>query len=283
MGNPMGRKDNTKAPGARSSPRDSDEPANMGFRVTRNLITAREWEKLPGVIHGFSTRHSNRREFFARFSGHRVPLKQIHSDVAHAVESPPAKLMPGDALLTNRPGLALEVKTADCLPILLFDPAVPAIAAVHAGWRGTVRRIAQKTAGALRKQYGADPARTRALIGPGIRACCYQVGEGVLEEFRAQFAYAEELFRGLETENPADVLLPRQTMFEHQGLMRGLAVSRARLDLEEANRRQLIEAGLNAENIITGAPCTACRLDLLYSYRREGAAAGRLFAAIQLA
>lgn len=259
---------------------------NSGFDITETLIEARPWRRLPGLAHGFSTRHVSRDEFFGRICDPRKPrpvlLKQVHSDRVHAVDAPPSAPPRGDALITATRGLALAIKTADCLPILLFDPVAGAAGAVHAGWRGTAQRITEKTVGALRAHYGAKPSRLRAAIGPGVHACCYQVGEEVLNVFRSQFPYAEELFRALEPENPADLKLPRQAMAQGHALMRRLSCARGRLDLEEANRRQLLDAGLRPENIVTGAPCTACRTDLLYSFRREGAAAGRLLALIAL-
>ena len=257
------------------------------FKTTKSWLLARDWQRLRGVVHGFSTRHCSRRAFFALVaSGEKqlrpVELRQIHSAVVRTIAGPPERRQVGDAMVTATPGLALVVKTADCPPILLLDPAARAVGIVHAGWRGTVHRITEKTVGTMRAHYGADPSRMRAVIGPGIRVCCYQVGEEVLEQFHSQFPYAEELFRGLEPENPADTLLPRQVMGNRVSIMRPLTPATAYLDLEEANRRQLLAAGLSKKNIVTGAPCTACRTDLLYSYRREGTAAGRLYAVVAL-
>ncbi len=142
--------------------------------------------------------------------------------------------------------------------------------------------IAQKAVGAMRAHFGSDPADIQAVMGPSIQACCYEVGQEVIEKFRSQFTYAEDLFKTLDEENPADIYLPRQVMLDGKSFLRELAPAKANLDLVEANRRQLLEAGLKARNIISGAPCTACHTDLLYSYRREGAAAGRMYAAIAL-
>lgn len=260
---------------------------NSSFKITQTLLAARAWQRLPGVAHAFSTRHVTREAFLRRPCPgadrlRPVLLRQVHSDVVHAVDRAPPRLLRGDALITATPGLALVVKTADCLPILLFDPVARAAGIAHAGWRGTLRRIAEKTVGALRAHYRAEPSRMRAVIGPGIHACCYQVGQEVLDAFRAQFPYAEELFRNFQPENPADIRLPRQVMTERLSILRPPSAASASLDLEEANRRQLFDAGLRPENIVTGAPCTACRTDLLYSYRREGPAAGRLFALVAL-
>lgn len=263
---------------------------NSTFKITKTALAARAWPAtggLAGVAHAFSTRHVTAEVFFGRaFPGAEklrpVLLRQVHSDVVHAVDRPPKRLLRGDALITATPGLALVVKTADCLPILLCDPAARAAGIVHAGWRGTARRITEKAVGAMRAHYRAEPSRMRAVIGPGIHACCYQVGQEVLDAFRAQFAYAEELFRNFQPENPADIRLPRQVMSERTSIMLPPSTTSAHLDLEEANRRQLLDAGLRLGNIVTGAPCTACRTDLLYSYRREGPATGRLYALIAL-
>ncbi len=251
------------------------------FTITRELLRSPRWARFAGVAHGFSTRHIERDPFFRKHARGLKPVlvHQVHSDRVSVVnEDVPAGQLHCDAQITATPGLALAVKTADCIPVLLYDPQTPAVGAVHAGWRGTASRIAEKTVGAMRAQFGSDPARMHAIIGPGIGACCYEVGDEVVEVFRTQFPYADELLRNEESENPADILLPRQVMFEHQGMMRPLTTGRAHLDLPGANRRQLLDAGLREENIVTGALCTSCRTDILYSFRREKEKAGRIYA-----
>ena len=256
------------------------------FRVTKTKITAVPLNRHDDLVHAFTTRHvsaDDLKRTLLKPAGLRpIFLRQVHSDAVRAVDDVPAAACSGDALITRQPGLALVIKTADCVPVLLFDPVSRSIAAVHAGWRGTLRRIAQKTAGALRAHYGADPARMVAVLGPAIGPCCYEVGEEVIEHYRSQFPWAGQVLVRHQPENPADILLPRQLMLERKAFMRTLATTKAHLDLPGANRRQLLEAGLNAKNIIAGAPCTACRTDLLYSYRREGPRAGRLYAVIGL-
>lgn len=220
-------------------------------------------------------------------------LQQIHSDIVHVVAGKvPAGCSTGDAIVTATPGVALAVETADCVPLLLADPENCVVAAVHAGWRGTLRRIAEKTVGVMRREFGADPAKLLAALGPAIHVCCYEVGQEVIEEYRSQFRYADRLFQGLEEENPADVLIPRQVLVDDASFMRPHPASggprpwatrpdtqgrggRARLDLDEAICRQLLEAGLMADHIARGAPCTACGTDLLHSYRKEGTSAPR--------
>lgn len=182
--------------------------------------------------------------------------------------------------MTSTPGLALTVVTADCLPVLLADPRRRVVAAVHAGWRGTLRRIVEKTVGVMRQRFGVDPAHVIAAFGPSIQVCCYEVGEEVMEEFRSQFTYAGDLFDLVSGENPADVYLPRQLGVERKAFMRNLETGKAHLNLVEANYRQLLDARVKPRHIHRAAPCTACNLDLLCSYRREGPKSGRLISAI---
>ena len=244
------------------------------MRLRDGIFTASMLSRQKWLRHAFGTRRAD--------GDLRLPaasLRQLHSDIVQVVEEPAVRL-PGDALVTSTPRLALTVKTADCLPVFLADPEHRVVAAVHAGWRGTRKRIVEKTVGVMRSHFGADPAGVLAALGPGIHACCYQVGAEVIEQYRSQFPYAEALFRNVEEENPADILVPRQTMVEHKAFMRPLETARGYLDLEEANYRQLLEAGVSPRRIARGAPCTACRTDLFYSYRREGARAGRLLSQI---
>src|SRR5262249_40487911 len=101
----------------------------------------------------------------------------------------------GDALLTNQPGILLSVRTADCVPILFVDPARHVIAAVHAGWRGSLQRIAEKTVGEMRRALHSQPEELLAAIGPSIRACCYEVGQEVVEAFGGRFTRCEDYFK----------------------------------------------------------------------------------------
>jgi len=209
-----------------------------------------------------------------------IALHQIHSDVVHIVSDAPPEPLHGDAVMTRAPGLLLAVQTADCVPILLADTKHRAVAAVHAGWRGTLARIAAKTIGRMRAELGTRPEDVVAVLGPAIGRCCYEVGPEVALAFSGQFANAAEWFDGPferlssgEEPNP----LPWLTMMPpgHQP-----PPERVQLDLRAANRWQLLDAGVKPRNIVASALCTACRTDLLFSYRREGAATGRLMAAI---
>ncbi|MGA8765472.1 MAG: peptidoglycan editing factor PgeF [Candidatus Acidiferrales bacterium] len=228
----------------------------------------------------------NRRKFYRAIGAEKlrpVTLRQIHSDVAHRVDASnaAAKDAPqGDALFTRELGLLLVVQTADCIPILLADPKRHAIAAIHAGWRGTLKRIAAKTLGRMTMEFGTQPEDVIAALGPGIGRCCYEVGSEVARDFDAQFPNAREWFDG-----PFDALaagdndpnwLPWLAMMPpgHQP-----PPLRVHLDLIAANRAILAGVGIPARQISSSGLCTACRTDLLFSYRRERTT-GRLMAAI---
>ena len=208
-----------------------------------------------------------------------VALRQIHSDIIHVIDAAPPHPLQGDALVTAAPGLLIAVQTADCIPILLADPEHRVVAAVHAGWRGTLNRIAEKTVGRMRMLFGSRPEKILAALGPGIGRCCYEVGPDVAKEFASQFDDARKWFDG-----PYDALasgedpnpLPWLTMMPpgHQP-----EPPRVQLDLRAANRAILEGAGVAAKNISASELCTSCRTELLFSYRREKIT-GRLMAAI---
>jgi hypothetical protein len=269
------------------------------------ILEVRALDGLPWVVHAFSTRPggqsvldgqrvlnlgftdwdtrarvlANRERFLAAVGAAHWPLpalRQAHSDVVQAVASAPAEARRGDALVTCTPGLLLGVRTADCVPILLADTKRYAVAAVHAGWRGTLQRIALKTVGRLRMSFGTQPADLLAVIGPAIGRCCYEVGPEVAQAFSAQFACAanwfDELRTGMEPDPPQWLSMAPPG---HQP-----PPKKVRLDLRAANRWQLLEAGVVERNIFTSELCTACRTDLLFSYRKEGPSTGRHLAVI---
>ena len=186
----------------------------------------------------------------------------------------------GDAVITQAPGLLLSVQAADCVPILLVDKRQRVVAAVHAGWRGTLARIVAKTLGRMRFEFGTRPADVLAAVGPAIGRCSYEVGPEVAQDFSSQFANAAEWFDGPFERLAAGVppvLLPWLTMMPpgHEP-----PPERVWLDLRAANRWQLVDAGVPARNITASTLCTACRTDLLFSYRREGKNTGRMMAII---
>jgi YfiH family protein len=155
-----------------------------------------------------------------------------------------------DALTTNAAGVLVGVKTADCVPVLLGDARTGAVAAVHAGWRGTLASIVLRALERMAAEYGTHPQDVRAAVGPAAGVCCYEVGAEVIEAFREKFTDAESL------------------------LVRTRA-GHARIDLPEANRRQLISAGVAPERAHLLPLCTICRTDLFFSYRREKRLHGR--------
>ena len=209
---------------------------------------------------------------------HLVTQRQVHSDLIHYVTAPDAHPT-GDGLITEVPGLLLGVQTADCLPILLADTKRRAVGAFHAGWRGTLKRIVEKGVGEMRRQFGSAPADLRAAIGPGIHSCCYQVGEEVWEKFHSQFAYAAEVFREVRESNPVHEKYPLLFLTARPP-GHGPEETLLYLDLVDANIRQLLDAGVPAENITASPLCTSCRTDLLFSYRKEKGVVGRLLAVV---
>jgi polyphenol oxidase len=286
---------------------------------TRNKLQILRSEKLgkpPWLIHGFSTRLggvsrayggkalnlgftkedsraavNRNRELFLRQLGAQsggtgrktwplVSLRQIHSDLIHRVDGSEAKREPiaGDGIVTDTPEIVIAVQAADCLPIILVDRKLHALGVFHAGWRGTVQRIVEKGVGEMRKHFKSDPRNLLAAIGPGVRSCCYEVGEEVRAKFESQFVYANALFREVKESDPVREKYPLLFLTArapgHSELPTKLF-----LDLAEANRRQLLDAGLPARNIDTTAPCTACHPELLFSYRAEKGVTGRMMAA----
>jgi len=209
-----------------------------------------------------------------------VTLRQFHSDVIHVAAAAGSEAPKADALITSTPGLLLGVQTADCVPILLVDTRRRVVAAIHAGWRGTLARIAVKTLGRMRAEFETRPRDVIAALGPAIGRCCYEVGPEVAQGFAAQFPRAAEWLDGpfeqlAHGEEP--LWLPWLTMMPPGHVP---PPQRVQLDLRASNRWQLMDAGVPQKQVLTSDLCTACRTDLLFSYRREGAKTGRLMAVI---
>lgn len=212
-------------------------PAPDG-RYRCRLLDAFDW-----LDHGFGTRRAAwRPEPLAT-------LRQIHSDRWVYADGQPGRLGEGDALVTDRAGLYVGVRTADCVPILIADPVRKVVAAIHAGWRGAARAIAVQVVRALEERFGCEPARLVAALGPAICGDCYEVGPEVA------------------------------ALFDRWGIGLPAASARARLDLAEICRRQLLEAGLRTEGIAVSRLCTRCLADEFFSYRR-GEREGRMLNAI---
>jgi YfiH family protein len=195
------------------------------------------------------------------------------------VDSVPKEQLVGDGLITSTLKLLLAIQTADCLPVILIDPKRRAIGVFHAGWRGTVKRIVEKGVGEMFRCFGSRPRDLKAAIGPGIQGCCYEVGEEVRTKFASQFAYAESLFREVKDSDPVREKYPLLFLTArapgHSELPKKIF-----LDLVEANRQQLIAAGVPKKNIETSPLCTSCHPELLFSYRAEKGKTGRMIAAV---
>jgi polyphenol oxidase len=199
-----------------------------------------ELDSLPWLTHGFGTRHSDIPAKFAKLA----TLNQIHSAECVAAEGRGGILSEGDALLENAAGSVVAVKTADCIPLLLVDEANRAVAAVHAGWRGTAAQIARRAVEAMSARFGTAPGELRVAIGPGIGNCCFEVGPEVAEQFGRS--------------------------------------GRTHIDLAQENRRQLLDAGVTAERIYASKLCTMCSSEDFHSFRRDRDAAGRMHSYVGL-
>jgi YfiH family protein len=280
-----------------------------------NILRAQNLEKIPWLVHGFSTRvggfsraydkadlnlgftkddrratvERNRAVFLrgleATGAGQKknaqhwklITLRQIHSDIIHHVDAEPDAPLTGDGLIAATPGLLLGIQTADCLPIILVDAKRRAVGVFHAGWRGTVKRIAEKGVGEMHRWFGTRPEDIKAAIGPGIGGCCYEVGEEVRTKFESQFSYAAKLFREFKDSDPVREKYPL-LFLSARAPGHGELPPKIFLDLAEANRRQLLSVGVPVKSIAASPLCTNCRTDLLFSYRAEKGKTGRMMA-----
>lgn len=277
------------------------------------VVQVPAWSKLPCLLHGFSTRRgglttvykptgdlnlgftasdlketvlANRQLFVSTVSKKAAPslvtLKQIHSSIVQMVGKSDAgddAKHKADGMMTNEPGILLGIQTADCIPVLIADRKKRAVAAFHAGWRGTLKRIIESGVGRMRLEFGSRPEDLVAAIGPGIGACCYAVGEEVRMEFESQFVYAPELFSEVYDSDPVKEKYPLLFLTArapgHSNIGPAL-----HLDLVEANRRQLLDAGLSLKNIFVQGDCTSCRTDRYFSHRADHGFTGRSLSVI---
>ena len=286
-------------------------PARAQAQSKLTILRTNRLQQLPWLIHGFSTRRGgysrayggnalnlgftkpesksaverNRAAFLALLgaNGRRpwplVTLRQIHSDLIHPVTALPDDPLAGDGLITQTPGLLLAIQTADCLPVIIVDPKRRAVGVFHAGWRGTVKRIVEKSVGEMRRHFGSHARDLVAAIGPGVHNCCYTVGEEVRDKFHSQFAYAAALFHEVKESDPVREKYPMLFLTARAPGHSKLPVN-IFLDLVEANRRQLIAAGVPRRNIEASQLCTSCHTDLLFSYRGEKGITGRMMGVV---
>jgi YfiH family protein len=220
---------------------------DVSFRLADDgLYRCQAFQQFIWQAHGFGTRRAN--------PPAAVTLRQIHSDLVLEAHGLKDREQEGDALITNQTGLRIAIRTADCVPILLLDSAQRAIAAVHAGWRGTAAEIVRCAMHKMFTDFGSKPVEIWAAIGPSIRECCYEVGQEVASRFEGTF--------------PEWTGLPQK---QH---------GKRNLNLAEANIRQLRAAGVPHSQIFDSCLCTACNLETFYSFRREPQEPGRLTSAI---
>jgi YfiH family protein len=205
-----------------------------------------------GVFHGFGLRGGLRPESWPAAAGtpsaRLVTTTQIHSDRV-VVVSNGSPVEPADGLITDRPDYLIGVFTADCLPVLLTEPSLGVVAAVHAGWRGLAQRIIDKAVAKMAARWSVPARGIMVALGPCIGACCFEVGEQVVLPLRQQLS------------DEAGVILPHPD---------GRAGGKAMVDLQAWAVRQLVHAGVPAEQIFAVPLCTRCHPALFSSYRRDG-------------
>ncbi len=211
-----------------------------------------------------------------------VTVRQFHSNLVIPVAANDAgREHPrrADGLMTGEPGVLLAVQVADCIPVLIADRRRRVVAAFHAGWRGTARRIVEAGVGRMRLEFGSRPGDLIAAIGPGNGPCCYAVGEEVVSEFESQFAYARELIHEVYSADPVRNKYPMLFLTQRAPGHSDIG-PQIHIDLIEANRRQLLDAGVRPQAISIVGGCTACHPELFYSHRASRGHAGRMMGVI---
>lgn len=180
-------------------------------------------------------------------------LQQIHGGKAVKIDAKTdisAEIAGADAAVTDVKGIALSVRTADCLPVFFYDQEHGAIGLAHAGWRGTKERISPATVEMMRSAYKSDPSKLIVGFGPALRQCCYEVKSEFLVHF------------------PDSVV---KMAHKHY------------FDIAGENAEQLLSAGVGSKNMYDCGICTSCRSAEFFSYRKEKDAAGRMLSVIMLA
>jgi YfiH family protein len=199
---------------------------------------------------------------------HRADVVVIRRDRASEPSHRGEDRPDADVLVSDDPDVAVAVRAADCVPILIADPATGAVAAVHAGWRGTAAHAAKSALDALAREFGSQPRDLVAAIGPSIGACCYEVGAELVDAFAAA-GHQRYLIDRWFIAPP-----PRKGSFVGQKMARG--ASSLHLDVAGANRDQLVLAGMAEANVHVSGLCTAEHLDIFPSFRAERSQAGRM-------
>jgi YfiH family protein len=225
---------------------DGETPLNFDYRKGDTELLGHSYEYAAGVL---------------GISPERIYVtNQVHGDGIQVLRTVPdgasvRGTVENDAVVTDVTGVALTVLTADCVPILIADRSRRAVAAVHAGWRGTALTIGEKAVRALTNAFGSSPEDLAAAVGPSIGPCCYQVGPEVLNAMRSTFSWADSYIEREEG-------------------------GHGHLDLQGINREALVDAGLRRDRVEIVSRCSACDESLFYSYRRDGDETGRMLSAI---
>ena len=212
----------------------------------------------------FSTERGEELPFYV------VQPHQVHGCVIREVTNPLTtrdELEGVDALTTDVPGVAISVRTADCIPVLLYDPVHRAVAAVHDGWRGTVQKLSRKVIDFMQGRYGTVASDLQAVIGPGIGPDSFQVGQEVVDAFREAGFPMDEILKDCGPKAPT----------ADNPMACGLHI-----DLWLANRWLLESAGVKPDNIQVAGVCTYRNNDRFFSARREGLKCGRIINVIKL-
>jgi YfiH family protein len=215
------------------------------YKDSQDIYRVRPLEAFGWLVHGFGTRWS--KDFGSRRN--LATLHQIHSGTVVDAGGRSGCLGDGDALLENTPGALVAVKTADCIPVLIADPLNRAVAAVHAGWRGTVQKIAALAIAEMQRKFSSRAEDLHVAIGPGIGKCCYEVGPDVAAQFREYDPAVGDLIRP------------------------------AHLNLAAINQRQIADSGVPPSQIYTAELCTRCNQEF-HSYRRDKEQAGRMLSVV---
>jgi YfiH family protein len=272
----------------------SDLPYNINTKSGVTFFSCKLLDRVDFLLHAFSSRQTgvsegaystlnlsgavgdaeesvekNRRLFYQVQGIKRAQVfsvNQVHGNnvliiderlLARRQNGRPEQAVSADAMLTDQPGVALTVLTADCLPIIIVDPQKKAVAMVHAGWRGTCRGILQKTLAKLAECFGGNPNRWLIGMGPCISSCCYEVGSDVVSMFKQNYPDWHN-YCTYKKEDKWD------------------------FDLLGANMSQLLTAGVRPENICELAMCTACHPEHFFSYRKTDGKTGRMMSLVML-
>ncbi|WP_243369667.1 peptidoglycan editing factor PgeF [Geotalea sp. SG265] len=242
--------------------------AVMGFTTRHEGVSRPPYNSLNLGSNTFDSPHNveGNRSLLARSVGasldRLVTVKQVHGTDLLVIDAPNPDFahfhaLECDGIITNQPRVLIGVTVADCVPVLLHDPVNGAIAALHAGWKGTAGEICKKGVAALQELFGSNPAEILAAVGPAIGPCCYEVDAPVMEAFK----------KGASG-------------WDLHAVPRG--EGKWGLDLAGANRRQLTEAGLSDGNISVSTMCVSCNPELFFSYRRDQGETGRQMGFIML-